>query len=53
MNRDDIYAMTQKRLRKELKQLEKSDDDTIYLRPIKVGEVRRSVADSSGSGPLL
>ncbi|GMI08932.1 hypothetical protein TrLO_g4717 [Triparma laevis f. longispina] len=41
MNRDDIYAMTQKRLRKELKQLEKSDDDTIYLRPIKVGELLR------------
>ncbi|GMH99255.1 hypothetical protein TrVE_jg10285 [Triparma verrucosa] len=41
MNSADLMAMTSKRLKKELKQLEKSDDNTIYLRPIAVGELLR------------
>ena len=45
MNSADLMAMTSKRLKKELKQLEKSDDNTIYLRPIAVGEVSANIID--------
>ena len=46
MNSADLMAMTSKRLKKELKQLEKSDDNTIYLRPIAVGEVSANIIDN-------